>query len=704
MLRGIGLCVVLCVTAAAQQRPVFRAETTLMEVEVRVTGKDGRSAPDLTKEDFRLTENGVEQVIASCEFIRAPGEAAPVPAAEELTIGGRNYPSGAFERLRRSTLIYIWSQARREDQAVIQRTIREFIEEKLQPGVLISLDGTPFTSDRAKLLKALAARGSSYDEQTIVEERESEYAAEFEELVEDLNSRFTALVEEGTSRRAYLNYIRLYRYIDLARALGIFPGRKIVVMFGTGFHVEDENLDLLNVFANEALRARVKFFVADASRLRALAPGGNATERGDFRSLTGDPSRRGFRGIEKLQDQQDGLRELARLSGGKAVFNTNRLGELFEKVNEELSGYYLLSYYPRLEEQRGRFRRIRVTVNGRDLKVEHLRGYYEGQEYARLSNAQRDLQLYQAVEFDTPYTDIPLTVGFETFQGADGQPVLAYSVGIHFSKLPVKSTGKGVEMDFTVVARAAAAGEPVLDDGRLRMALRPEHYERLEGSRSAMLHYTSQMQLPPGRYHWRVVLRDEHTGQIGSYRTEVAVPDFRQAQSPSSLLLTGYVAPAPAGGAGALDAGGRRFFPDAARVFGRGDPIYLLYDLYNIGEAQAAKPPSAKLALYHDKTPVKELPVRRYSVENPPGSRRLRYLAEFDTGSLEPGDYVMLAMLPPRDGGAAAVIYRRFKIVPQARVTAADLPAGGLRREPGGPGRPALVPGAFGGRPGRTRP
>ena len=36
---------------------VFRAETVLMEVEVKVTDKQGRPVPDLEKGDFTLLEN-----------------------------------------------------------------------------------------------------------------------------------------------------------------------------------------------------------------------------------------------------------------------------------------------------------------------------------------------------------------------------------------------------------------------------------------------------------------------------------------------------------------------------------------------------------------------------------------------------------------------------------------------------------------------
>ncbi|MCM3870816.1 MAG: hypothetical protein ND895_09010, partial [Pyrinomonadaceae bacterium] len=43
---------------------VIRVETTLVTLPVSVTDRNGRYIPDLTKEDFRLWEDGVEQQVA----------------------------------------------------------------------------------------------------------------------------------------------------------------------------------------------------------------------------------------------------------------------------------------------------------------------------------------------------------------------------------------------------------------------------------------------------------------------------------------------------------------------------------------------------------------------------------------------------------------------------------------------------------------
>jgi len=133
--------------------PVFHVETALMQVEVQVTDRQGRPVEGLTKDDFTLTENGKPQRISFAEYIATPGQAlpspmgapapAPAPAPAGKAVEARSPArEPAYEQLRRSTLVYIASRGGREDRPVIYEAIRKFISEDLQPGVLVSLDGT----------------------------------------------------------------------------------------------------------------------------------------------------------------------------------------------------------------------------------------------------------------------------------------------------------------------------------------------------------------------------------------------------------------------------------------------------------------------------------------------------------------------------------------------------------------------------------
>ena len=681
----------LALTAAsAQQTPIFTAETALMEVEVRVTDGKGQPVPGLTKADFKLSENGVAQEIATFEFVKRL--VPETPAAERsAAVGSAPPPSEvAHGELRRSTFIYIATRGRREDRLNIYRAVQEFIDENVRTGVLVSLEGSPFTSKPSELnerlddmLRAGAASGGAgfVDTLSVDLAREFDYSPGVEDILGEINEEFGASMESIEDRASFYRRLRMYEYIDLIRALSVYPGRKLVVLFSTGLPVDEDNYDIMSVLEAEATKHRVRFYVSDVSRLAAAPPGGDAEAAVDALSLLGDAINSGFvRQQESRQDNQDGLWEMAKRTGGRAVLNSNDFGEVFDVIDSENGDYYLLGYYPRDTEKLGRFRRLRVQVARKGLRASYQRGYYEEQQFERMSRSERDLQMHQAITFDTPYTDLPLKVDVEYFRDAKGTPTLVYSVGLHTRDVPAKSAKKGQKLQLSVIAQAtprATEGNGsrrlLLDSKRFEMTMEEAaHHGQLGEQPDSWLHYGSQMRVPPGEYDWKVVVRDEYSGLLGSYKTRLQVPASDPDLGASSLLLTGRIADTSGGkprkrkARGAedvLQVAGTRFFASADKTFRRGDPLYLLYDVYNPGEAALAEPPSPMLALYRGRERVEQLPVKGFQTVPEPEAGRLRQLAALDTDSLQVGDYTIAALLPS-DAARAPVIVGRFSIAP----------------------------------------
>lgn len=675
--------------ASAQQTPIFTAETALMEVEVRVTDGKGRPVSGLTKADFKLLENGVPQEIATFEFVNRL--VPDTPAAEQAVAVGSEQPLSEVARgeLRRSTFIYIATRGRREDRLNIYRAVQEFINANVQPGVLVSLEGSPFTSKASELNERLdemlrpgsaAGRAGLVDTLSVDLAREFDYSPGVEEILGEVNEEFGTSMESIEDRASFYRRLRMYEYIDLIRALSIYPGRKLVVLFSTGLPVDEDNYDIMNVLEAEATKHRVRFYVSDVSRLAAAPPGGDAEAAVDALSLMGDMLNNGFvQQQQSRQDNQDGLWEMAKRTGGKAVLNSNDFGEVFDVVNGENGDYYLLGYYPRNTEARGRFRRLRVQVARKGLRLAYQRGYYEERTFERMSRSERDLQMHQALTFDTPYTDLPLKVDVEYFRDAKGTPTLVYSVGLHTRDIPAKSAKKGQRLKLAVIAQATPraaegqrSGRPLLDSKRFEMTMEEATHGQVGEQPDSWLHYGSQMRVPPGEYDWKVIVRDEYSGLLGSFKTRLQVPASGSDLAASSLLLTGRIADTsggqsrkrnPRNSEDVLHVAGTRFFASADKTFRRGDPLYLLYDVYNPGESALAEAPGPMLALYRGSEPVERLPVKGFQTVPEPEAGRLRQLAALNTDTLEVGDYTIAALLP--SGAARAqVIVGRFSIAP----------------------------------------
>src|SRR5690349_11122212 len=89
MLRALALFS-LATICLAQEEPVFRSGTRLVEVDVVVRNKKG-SIGGLTKDQFKLLDNGKQQVIST--FVAPPerGKAEPLPPG---AVSNRLTPTG----------------------------------------------------------------------------------------------------------------------------------------------------------------------------------------------------------------------------------------------------------------------------------------------------------------------------------------------------------------------------------------------------------------------------------------------------------------------------------------------------------------------------------------------------------------------------------------------------------------------------------
>ena len=78
-------------------------------------------------------------------------------------------------------------------------------------------------------------------------------------------------------------------------------------------------------------------------------------------------------GMESLRNV---LERLTRKSGGRAFFeDLGELDDAFDSIIAELGNQYLIGYAPKDQREDSRWRKIRVEVAGRDVKVRAREGY-----------------------------------------------------------------------------------------------------------------------------------------------------------------------------------------------------------------------------------------------------------------------------------------------------------------------------------------
>ena len=71
-------------------------------------------------------------------------------------------------------------------------------------------------------------------------------------------------------------------------------------------------------------------------------------------------------------------RKMTEETGGRVIYvnSEKKLEEAFDQISEELRSQYTLGYYPTNNTRDGKFRKIRVDLDNKDLKALTRRGYY----------------------------------------------------------------------------------------------------------------------------------------------------------------------------------------------------------------------------------------------------------------------------------------------------------------------------------------
>src|SRR5262249_20873729 len=122
--------------------------------------------------------------------------------------------------------------------------------------------------------------------------------------------------------------------------------------------------------------------------------------------------------------------------GGHAFFDSNAFGEVFQRVVNDTSAYYVLGYSSTNGSRDGKFRRIKVRVNRPDVKVEYRSGYYAGRDFAHSRKADREQQLQDQLASDLSSTDLSAYVTAAYFRLADNRYYVPLSVVVPGYQIP----------------------------------------------------------------------------------------------------------------------------------------------------------------------------------------------------------------------------------------------------------------------------
>jgi VWFA-related protein len=541
--------------------PAFPAQVDLVTVDVVVTDKKGAPITGLTRESFTVLEDGQPQGIASFEAVVLPDKpsASPPPQPRIATNTATEARAGRSFLVVFDDVHLSPQQAHRAKGAVA-----EFLKNGVREGDVVTLaatSGSAWWSARMEAgreeLLALTKRLDGRNIPDMSPERMSDYEAMRIHVYNDTQvearvarrfetygvgtstgGRQSANTTEGSTidgdpfvrgRAAdvYFQAVAKNRItLDVVqRVLGSMAGtkgRKSLILVSEGF-IYDPNLSEFRDVVQASRRANVAIYFLDTRGLSgmsvyATAQFGPALPEQDI----------GFAFTENIE-ASEGAESLAGDSGGFTVKNTNDLGRGIQRIADETRSYYLLGYNPTNTARDGRFRKIQVRLDRKNVEVRARKGYYAALEGAKAAERKPGAPdpVFQAA-LDSPFDvdQIPMRMtSYVMDEALMGKASVMVATEVDLRDFAFEEQeGRLVDSaEFLMVVAHRETGEFFRYDQKIDMRLLPETRARMART---WLPIQRDFELAPGGYQAKIVVRDKNSGRVGTVVHRFEVPEL----------------------------------------------------------------------------------------------------------------------------------------------------------------------------------
>jgi VWFA-related protein len=722
---GIALAALMPLSPAAQQQPqpqpqpqpqsqsqsqlqsqsppssyTLKVNSDLVLTNVVVRDKTGAVVQGLTAQDFTIEENGKPQEITSFDFENVD-RAAPL---NEATINGKS-PNGILgnmnriatsEQLHNHRLIVMFfdiTSMQPEDLERAQDAARNYIGKQMQPADLaavVSLDSSlsldqDFTTSKELLLKAVNAysgtEGSGF----------ALGATSTTNQVEDTSS-FTPDEEEyndvNTDRE-------LFAIGDIAHSLAYINEKKSLLYFSGGIQRDGiENQASLHTAVNAAVRANLSIYSVDARGLQAISPLGDAST-GSLRGSSGYNGAALQNNLDSNFNTQEVMATLSSDTGGKAFFDSNDFSPAFERIQQDTSAYYVIGFRSTNTKRDGSYRRLTIKLNRAGLKLEYRPGYYAPADFQHSTREDRERELQEQLASDLPATDVELYLQAYYFRGSNGTGAERYYVPVSLivpgSQIPFIKGGDRSKATLDIIGEVKnTAGQDIAD---VRQTVKLAVDQSQEVSRKN-IQYSTGFSLPLGKYHLKFVVRENETGRMGSFETDIDLPDLKKMPLKlSSVVLASQRQPATKKDeTDPLSNGGFTWIPNVAHVFRTDQHLYLLYEVYDPNAPKVARTsadadrPGARspegttapiqvltsIEFLEGTSKVFETPPVQATALNVPNRNAVAFAFDIPLNRLKPGVYICQVNIIDDAGGTFSFPRQALLVRPAAAAAASN--------------------------------
>ena len=676
------------------------ANIVLTNVVVR-DKKTGEVVKGLKASDFTILENGKPQRLASFDYQNVD-EAARL--AEKSTVAGKASVADLLERrfaadpqqLRDHRLIVMFFDLSTMQDDDIDRAVeaaQKYVNTQMQPADLVALVSfatalnmdQDFTADKQSLLRGLGKYNGT--DQTAFNNGS---AGGTTNGTSDDASTFTTDDTEYNN----LNTDReLYAIRQIAQSLERVTQRKSLLYFSGGLSRNGiENQASLRAATNEAAKAKMAIYSVDSRGLQALPPVGDATQG----SLRGTAAYTGTAVANQFSSNfssQELLSTLAADTGGKAFFDSNDFGPVFQQIQHDTEAYYILGFHSTDPRKDGVFRHLTIKVNRSNVKLAYRPGYYAPADFKHQKTEDREQALEDQMRSELPALDVAVYLQALYFRENPNSFYVPVSLIVPGSQIPFTKSKDQDKATLDILGQVKNVQGIIVGNVRDTVKLAVDQAQQVERRN---IQYSTGFMLAPGHYHLKFVVRENETGNVGSFETNLNVPDLKKLPVKlSSVMVASQRRPeTPNETADLLVRDGQQYVPNVAHVFRQDQHLYLLYEVYDAARSKGAPQPASSPGLLRREGPpvrvltsieflsggskVYETPLVTADAVNVPGRDAVAFQFDVPLAQLKPGNYVCQVNVIDDAGGAFAFPRLALRVQGAAAGEAAANPAASL--------------------------
>jgi len=442
--------------------------------------RKGKNVPGLSKDAFRLEENGKEQTISLFEEVQPPTGVSTAAPADR---GFSNLPFDNASQLRLTIIVLDLLNT-----SLLQRTdgkdqIAKFLSKGLIPNQPVSL--ICLTSRGLKLVHPFSTDASA--------------------LIGALNKVSLEPITIMDRRNTVVRTIDQLR--EIAQAYHGIPGRKTMI-FAVGnipeIAAEHEIIDNDRGYAEE-LR----------DMWQSLIDANIAVYPVQLMSWSRDPSLRGL--ASRSNDMQ--LRNVAQFTGGNPCIEVNDLFGCMARAVEDSRSYYLLGFSVQPNDRKPGWRDLKVKVSESHVDIRARDGFYYGIATVRDAESTRKEEV-NALASALARSAVPMYVKVLGPASPPRPPAPEERKTVEFLiTIPLSSVKIDVaqQRPLDLEVGAIALTRDMREAGEfLHPVSGNPHPENLRLWEQDGIKLREKMELPRGSFEIRFLVRDNNAGQIGT--------------------------------------------------------------------------------------------------------------------------------------------------------------------------------------------